>query len=282
MAVGVDRTVRIDAETLPDQYFDVAVEASGASAAVGATLAAVRRRGVVVQLGMFAPGPRPAELSALVAKEIDYRGAFRFDTEFDESIALLAGLHRTGPGHHPHVRPARRDRGDGPCSRPGHLRQGRAPPVRRLRSSAKSPPTTSGTPVTCLPPPSWPPTDSTAGSPSRLTPASRTTPPPPSPRPGNWPRSSTGPNVLIKIPATPAGLPAITAVIAQGISVNVTLIFRVRLAASPRNRPHRRLPGPGNRGRREIRGVLERTTRIRQPRTGSGKGRQRAVSHPLM
>ncbi len=33
------------------------------------------------------------------------------------------------------------------------------------------------------------------------------------------------PNVLIKIPATKAGLPAITAVIAEGISVNVTLIF---------------------------------------------------------
>lgn len=33
------------------------------------------------------------------------------------------------------------------------------------------------------------------------------------------------PNVLIKIPATLAGLPAITATIANGISVNVTLIF---------------------------------------------------------
>ena len=33
------------------------------------------------------------------------------------------------------------------------------------------------------------------------------------------------PNVLIKIPATKAGLPAITATIAEGISVNVTLIF---------------------------------------------------------
>ena len=32
-------------------------------------------------------------------------------------------------------------------------------------------------------------------------------------------------NVLIKIPATVAGLPAITAVLAEGISVNVTLIF---------------------------------------------------------
>lgn len=35
------------------------------------------------------------------------------------------------------------------------------------------------------------------------------------------------PNVLIKIPATDAGLPAIAATIAAGISVNVTLIFSV-------------------------------------------------------
>jgi transaldolase len=33
------------------------------------------------------------------------------------------------------------------------------------------------------------------------------------------------PNLFIKIPATKAGLPAITAVLAEGISVNVTLIF---------------------------------------------------------
>ncbi|WP_067657095.1 transaldolase [Nocardia harenae] len=35
------------------------------------------------------------------------------------------------------------------------------------------------------------------------------------------------PNLFIKIPATEAGLPAITAVIGEGISVNVTLIFSV-------------------------------------------------------
>jgi transaldolase len=35
------------------------------------------------------------------------------------------------------------------------------------------------------------------------------------------------PNLLIKIPATEEGLPAITAVIGEGISVNVTLIFSV-------------------------------------------------------
>jgi transaldolase len=33
------------------------------------------------------------------------------------------------------------------------------------------------------------------------------------------------PNMFVKIPATPAGLPAITACLAEGISINVTLIF---------------------------------------------------------
>jgi len=36
---------------------------------------------------------------------------------------------------------------------------------------------------------------------------------------------STSPNLMIKIPATEAGLPAISAVLALGINVNVTLIF---------------------------------------------------------
>ncbi|GAB4437411.1 MAG: hypothetical protein Fur0044_34310 [Anaerolineae bacterium] len=36
------------------------------------------------------------------------------------------------------------------------------------------------------------------------------------------------PNVLIKIPATPAGLPAITTLIGEGISVNVTLMFSLQ------------------------------------------------------
>ena len=36
------------------------------------------------------------------------------------------------------------------------------------------------------------------------------------------------PNLLIKVPATPAGLPAITALIGEGINVNVTLMFSLK------------------------------------------------------
>ena len=39
------------------------------------------------------------------------------------------------------------------------------------------------------------------------------------------------PNVLIKVPATPEGLPAIEELIAAGVSVNVTLIFSVEVYA---------------------------------------------------
>jgi transaldolase len=41
-------------------------------------------------------------------------------------------------------------------------------------------------------------------------------------------RSVARANVMVKVPATPEGLPAITALIAEGISVNVTLIFSLR------------------------------------------------------
>jgi len=42
-------------------------------------------------------------------------------------------------------------------------------------------------------------------------------------------RRAERPNVMIKVPATPAGLPAIEALIADGINVNVTLLFSVEV-----------------------------------------------------
>ena len=65
----------------------------------------------------------------------------------------------------------------------------------------------------------------TAGSPSRSPRAWRTTPTRPPPRPAHLWWLVDRPNLFIKIPATEAGLPAITETIANGISVNVTLIF---------------------------------------------------------
>ena len=56
---------------------------------------------------------------------------------------------------------------------------------------------------------------------------SPTTPRARSPRPSDSSPRSNRANVMIKIPATKAGLPAIRAVLGAGINVNVTLIFSV-------------------------------------------------------
>ncbi len=41
----------------------------------------------------------------------------------------------------------------------------------------------------------------------------------------DWVKQISRPNLLVKVPATPEGVPAIRALIGEGISVNVTLIF---------------------------------------------------------
>jgi L-idonate 5-dehydrogenase len=74
----------------PDEV-DVAIEASGVAAGLDACLRRVRRGGVVVQLGMLPAGHSPFAGNLVVSREIELRGAFRFDGEFDEALALLAG-----------------------------------------------------------------------------------------------------------------------------------------------------------------------------------------------
>ncbi|MFJ8791692.1 L-idonate 5-dehydrogenase [Streptomyces sp. NPDC102462] len=89
---GADTVVRADD---PDDAgwpaeVDVAVEASGVAAGLDTCLRLVRRGGVVVQLGMLPPGQSPFAGNLVVSREIELRGAFRFDAEFDEALELLA------------------------------------------------------------------------------------------------------------------------------------------------------------------------------------------------
>ncbi|MET7454522.1 L-idonate 5-dehydrogenase [Streptomyces sp. NPDC005574] len=89
---GADTVVRADD---PDDAgwpaeADAAVEASGAAAGLDTCLRRVRRGGVVVQLGMLPPGPSPFAGNLVVSREIELRGAFRFDDEFGRALDLLA------------------------------------------------------------------------------------------------------------------------------------------------------------------------------------------------
>ncbi|CAL9408554.1 L-idonate 5-dehydrogenase (NAD(P)(+)) [Streptomyces sp. enrichment culture] len=89
---GADALVRADDPQdagWPDEV-DVAIEASGVAAGLDACLRRVRRGGVVVQLGMLPPGQSPFAGNLVVSRDIELRGAFRFDGEFDAALDLLA------------------------------------------------------------------------------------------------------------------------------------------------------------------------------------------------
>lgn len=91
-AVGADMTLHAarDAQPLARPRFDVAYEVSGSFAALKTCVAAVRRGGVVVQVGTLPHEPLPFVVNELMAKELDLRGAFRWGIEFDWAVDYLS------------------------------------------------------------------------------------------------------------------------------------------------------------------------------------------------
>jgi L-idonate 5-dehydrogenase len=88
-SLGVHSTVQVGSAELPENYFDVALECSGAAPAVNAAIIAIRRAGILVQIGMLAAGAHPIALAPLISKEIQLRGCFRFNDEIDEAVRIL-------------------------------------------------------------------------------------------------------------------------------------------------------------------------------------------------
>ena len=91
-AVGADVTLRADRDgaALAKPQFDLAYEVSGNFGALKTCVAAVKRGGVVVQVGTLPHEPLPFVVNDLMAKELDLRGAFRWGIEFDWAVEYLA------------------------------------------------------------------------------------------------------------------------------------------------------------------------------------------------
>lgn len=87
VATAADRLARHEADK---GWFDLAFEATGAPAALASLFRVVRPGGRVVQLGMMPPGDVPAPVNLLMAREIDFVGAFRFGSEFRTAVDWLA------------------------------------------------------------------------------------------------------------------------------------------------------------------------------------------------
>ncbi|WP_026556234.1 L-idonate 5-dehydrogenase [Arthrobacter sp. 35W] len=88
-AMGADEAINVG-QGAPLPEVDVAFEASGVAAALGSVILAVRRGGVLVQVGNLPAGPVSVPLGALVFREIDYRGTFRFVDEIATALEYLA------------------------------------------------------------------------------------------------------------------------------------------------------------------------------------------------
>jgi L-idonate 5-dehydrogenase len=92
--VGADRT--INTGTAPEALaaygsdkgsFDVLYECTGVAAALAGGIAALRPRGVILQLGLG--GDMSLPMMAITAKELELRGSFRFHPEFAVGVGLM-------------------------------------------------------------------------------------------------------------------------------------------------------------------------------------------------
>ncbi|MEZ5754335.1 MAG: L-idonate 5-dehydrogenase [Paracoccaceae bacterium] len=92
--VGADRVINTGREPealagygAEKGYFDVLYECTGVAAALAGGIAALRPRGVILQLGLG--GDMALPMMAITAKELDLRGSFRFHPEFAVGVGLM-------------------------------------------------------------------------------------------------------------------------------------------------------------------------------------------------
>ena len=73
-----------------DRAIDVVFEASGSAAGLTTAIQSVRRGGTVVQIGNLPGGLPPIPANAIMAKEINLLGSFRFGAEFATAVEMIA------------------------------------------------------------------------------------------------------------------------------------------------------------------------------------------------
>ncbi|MFS0853977.1 L-idonate 5-dehydrogenase [Microbacterium sp. 179-I 3D4 NHS] len=89
-ALGASEVSLVGRDSIDGESYDVVFECSGVGAALTQAVRAARRAGTVVQVGMLPNADAGINLAPLLAKELTIRGAFRFSTEIDDAVALLA------------------------------------------------------------------------------------------------------------------------------------------------------------------------------------------------
>ena len=89
-ALGATEVSLVGRDTIENESYDIVFECSGVGVALTSAVRAARRAGTIVQVGMLPNADIGVNLAPLLAKELTIRGAFRFSTEIDDAVAMLA------------------------------------------------------------------------------------------------------------------------------------------------------------------------------------------------
>jgi L-idonate 5-dehydrogenase len=89
-SLGATEVSLVGRDTIENESYDVVFECSGVGVALTQAVGAARRAGTIVQVGMLPNADISVNLAPMLAKELTIRGAFRFSTEIDDAVALLA------------------------------------------------------------------------------------------------------------------------------------------------------------------------------------------------
>lgn len=89
-ALGATEVALVGRDTIADESYDVVFECSGVGVALTQAVRAARRTGTIVQVGMLPDAEIGVNLAPMLAKELTIRGAFRFSTEIDDAVRMLA------------------------------------------------------------------------------------------------------------------------------------------------------------------------------------------------
>lgn len=89
-SVGAHETFVVGTDEVPATAFSTVFECSGVPASLTQAVASASKAGAVVQVGTLADATVSLNLAGLVSKEVQLRGTFRFSTEIDEAVDLLA------------------------------------------------------------------------------------------------------------------------------------------------------------------------------------------------
>lgn len=89
-ALGATEVFLVGSDTIADESYDVVFECSGVGVSLTQAVRAARRTGTIVQVGMLPNADIGVNLAPMLAKELTIRGAFRFSTEIDDAVRMLA------------------------------------------------------------------------------------------------------------------------------------------------------------------------------------------------